>query len=247
TNIGQNIVTNTTSNAITVTSTGGNVVITTGNNTIPGEVITGNISGIVASTTGNGTVNVNTIANVTGLAGGGITTTTVDGSNAITVGGNVVAAGSAGVSAVANGNGTVVVNLGNVTTVAGNTTTVTPFSVTAAGSFGVGAENFAPIGNQTATINVTDPGNVTLSAAGASDPGIGVLTDGNGTGSRASVIMSGAPGGTVSVEGAGADWGVLAETLGGGTATVVTNGNRTISVGTKGGNGDIGVDAISDD
>ena len=154
TTIGQNIVTagNQSLTGVTIISTGGNVAVVTGNNT-PGEIITGNLVGMSVSTIGNGTVNVSTIANITGLAGNGISTTSVDGSNTVAVGGNVVGNfASSGVAfgavdAFSTGNGTVLVTLGNITTVAGNTTTVTPFSVNAIGENGVVAINDSGVGN----------------------------------------------------------------------------------------------------
>ena len=234
TNVGQNIVTTLGSNAVTVNSTGGNVLITTGNNTIPRrDHQRQSFSGIEASTTGNGTVNVSTIANVTGRAGDGIFTTTVNGSNTVTVGGNVVGNLASGVLAVSIGTGPIVVNLGNVTTGAGNATTVTPFSVSTVTGVGVFAVNTGGVGNTSATINVTDPGNVTVSGTTVDVAGIFAQTATTGVGSKAVVNMTGAPGGTVSVLGGGGDFGVGADTLGGGSASVVTNAGRTISVGTQ--------------
>ena len=59
--------------------------------------------------------------------------------------------------------------------------------------------------------------------------------------------MTGAAGRNGFGLGGGGDFGVGADTLGGGSASVVTNAGRTISVGTQGGNGDFGVFANTND
>src|SRR5580698_3534143 len=66
---GQNIVVTTPSNAVTINSSGGDIVVSSGNLSIAGETISGNLSGIVANTTGAGTININTVANVSGQTG----------------------------------------------------------------------------------------------------------------------------------------------------------------------------------
>ncbi|HEY3889110.1 MAG TPA: hypothetical protein VGL73_11095, partial [Caulobacteraceae bacterium] len=244
TNAGQNIVTTQGSNAVTVHSTGGNVAIITGN-AIPGEVITGNIAGIDARTTGAGTVNVITIANVTGLASNGIFTSTVNGNNTVSVGGNVVAGAGSGVRSIATGSGAVLVTLGNTTTTAGNVTTVTPYSVTDKGGNGVLAEQLGGVGNRTAMIVSTDAGNVTVNNAASGSVGVAAVSFGSGAGSVASVNMTGAPGGAVSVQGNGTTFNVGIGALApAGTATVTTNTGRTVNVDKLGGTLAIGVGTI---
>jgi hypothetical protein len=252
TNVGQNIVTNTASNAVTITSTGGNVVITTGNNTIPGEIITGNIAGISATTSGNGAINVSTIANVTGLGGPGIVAQSVSGNIAITVGGAVVGNGVSDIGSGVRGrseDASVSITLGNVTTVAGNTTSVTPFSVTGNVTdavLAIGGDAFFA-GNASAVVNVTDPGNVNLTS-GTKAAAIVAVTFSKGVGSSAVVNMTGASGGTISAEDAGGGIaGVSALSELGGSSSITTNAGLTVIVGSKGGNGDAGLFAQSSD
>ncbi|HEY3889665.1 MAG TPA: hypothetical protein VGL73_13895, partial [Caulobacteraceae bacterium] len=177
--------------------------------------------------------------------GDGILTSTVDGANSVTVNANITNTLGSGVVALATGNGTATVNLGNVTKTAGNVTTNQIFSVSTTGGNGVVAENTFVTGNQTATVNVTAPGNVTVTNGASGIVGIAAETSASGSGSRASVVMTGAAGGTISVEGAGSNDGVFAEATHGGSASVTTNAGRTVTVGLNGGNFDSGVSVFS--
>ena len=159
---GQNI--NSTGNGIVLVSSGGNISLTTVNLALPGEVISANSEGIVALTQGGGSATIDTIANVTAGVAAGVDAQTVDGASTVTFGGHV-GGPVTGVLALALGNGTATVNLGNATTGTGNATVVTPYSINVTGGSGAVAENIFATGNQTAVLNVTDPGNVTVTGS----------------------------------------------------------------------------------
>ena len=217
----------TVTNNISVSGGGGNITGVT-NGLVGG--------GVEVTNLGNGTVTYTANGNTSGIS-----TSTVDGNDIVNANSNVNKAGFTGVAGNVTGNSTVVITLGNVSG--------TPFSVTDSnGNNGVYADQQNASGNQIATVNMTDPGNVTLTGALIEAVGVEANTHSSGVSSVATVNMTGAPGGAISVEGsAGSNWGVYALGNEGGSAFVTTNTGRTVSVGTLGGDSDIGVEARSFD
>ena len=164
----------------------------------------------------------------------------------VTVDGSVVGAGAGGAAAgsailARSRDGSSLVTLGNVASA--------PFSVVGNHTdavLAVGSDGFAP-GNTSAVVNVTDPGNVTLTF-GTKAAAITAVTFSSGSGSSAVVNMTGAAGGMISAEDPGGNIaGVGAYSEVAGSSSITTNTGRTISVGTNGGNNDVGLIAQSSD
>ena len=212
--------------------------------------------GVWATANGLGTVTViaDDTVNNKGL-GDGIRTATYSGANAVTVDAAVTNTGGNGVKAVANGYfGNVTVTLGKAPTSGAIGSVVTTGGSTALTSNGVFANQTYAYGSFAgATINSTAGGSVMVT--GAAQGGGAVLATVHDANGAAVVDMTGATGGTVSIEGAGGNIGVGAIAFAGnstgtgyaGVASVTTNPGLTVSVGTLGGNNDIGVEAVTHD
>src|SRR5579872_508846 len=200
-------------------------------------------NGMHLTTGGAGTINVITDDDVHNLgAGVGILATTFNGNNTIQVDANLTNTLGDGLNVTSTGTGAPLVILsGNATTGTVYNTTTTGTGV-AGNGFGVLVEQTGAVGNQTATILSVQPGNVTTTG-GNSIAGLEAEVTGPGAGSVANITMTGPSGGTISVEGGSFNKGIFASDASG-TALVTTNTGRHVSVGTKGGNVDVGVASL---
>ncbi|HEX7758403.1 MAG TPA: hypothetical protein VF459_02795 [Caulobacteraceae bacterium] len=236
---------------------------------VANSTVTGTAGGIISTEAGTGATSITANAAVKGGAGGaGIAATNsnaIDGSVAVIANANV--SGTAGITATTHGfsttaTSTVTVNNGITVTATngvgiealsadtfdGGAATVNlngVVSVNATNGDGVRAEND---GDSNSTVTMTGAGGAIVVAGGNGLHGVAAISnDGNSGGAAGSAFVTTNTGLGVTVGAAGGnnDIGVLAtsQDTSGGTAQVTLGGTNTITVGSAGATGTVGVEA----